>query len=75
MLLSIGVSLRSGDTPQRYLRMIRLVLDPSDGVQALDASLRWDTVTNHSQRSWICLKVPRVATRARAMYGRTYSPP
>jgi hypothetical protein len=25
--------------------------------------------------SWICLKIPQVATRARAMYGRTYCHP
>jgi hypothetical protein len=31
-LLSIGVILRSGDTPQRYLRVICLVPDPFDGV-------------------------------------------
>jgi hypothetical protein len=48
-LLSIGVGLWSGDTPQKYPRVIRLVLDPFDGVRGLDASLRWDTITN---RSW-----------------------
>jgi hypothetical protein len=44
----LGVSLRPEDTPQRYLRVIRLVPDPFDGVRGPDASLRWDTVTNRS---------------------------
>jgi hypothetical protein len=48
--------------PKRYLRVIRLVLNPFDGVRGLDASLQWDTVMNRSRGSRICLKVPRFAT-------------
>jgi hypothetical protein len=55
--------------PQRYLRVIRLVPTPFDGVRGLDTSLRWDTITNRSRGSRICLKVSRVATQARAMHG------
>jgi hypothetical protein len=61
--------------PKRYLQVIRLVPNPFDGVRGLDASLRWNTITNRSRGSRTCLKVPRVATRARDMYGRTYSHP
>jgi hypothetical protein len=43
---------------QRYLRVIHLVLDPFGGVRGLDASLRWDTVTNCSRGCRICLKIP-----------------
>jgi hypothetical protein len=43
----------------KYLRVIRLVPNPFDGVRGLDASFRWDTVTNRSQGSRICLRVPR----------------
>jgi hypothetical protein len=39
--------------------VIRLVLDPLDGVQGLDASHRWDTITNRSRGSRIYLGVPR----------------
>jgi hypothetical protein len=61
--------------PKRCMRVIRLVLNPFDGVRGPDASLRWDTVTIRSWGSRICRKVPRVATRTRAMYGCTYSHP
>jgi hypothetical protein len=33
--------------------------DPFDRVQGLDASLRWDSVTNHSRQSRKCPRVPR----------------
>jgi hypothetical protein len=59
--------------PKRYLQVIPLVPNPFDGVRGLSASLQWDTITNRSRGSRICLKVPRVTTRTRAMYGRTYS--
>jgi hypothetical protein len=45
--------------PQKYLQVIRLVPNPFDGVQGLDTSPRWDTYTNRSQWSRICLRVPR----------------
>jgi hypothetical protein len=61
--------------PKRYLRVICLVPNPFYGVRGLDASLQWDTITNRSRGSLICLKVPRVATRTMAMYWRTYSHP
>jgi hypothetical protein len=61
--------------PKRYLRVIHVVPNPFDGVQRLNASLGWDTVMNRSQGSRICLKVPQATTRARAMYGHTYSHP
>jgi hypothetical protein len=34
-------------------------LDPFDRVQGLDASLRWDSVTNRSRQSRKCPRVPR----------------
>jgi hypothetical protein len=33
--------------------------DPFDRVRGLDASLRWDSVTNRSRRSRKCPRVPR----------------
>jgi hypothetical protein len=40
----------AGDSPDMY---------PFDRVRGLDASLRWDSVTNHSRRSRKCPRVPR----------------
>jgi hypothetical protein len=34
--------------PKNYLWVIHLVLNPFDGVRGLDASLKWDTITNRS---------------------------
>jgi hypothetical protein len=50
-LSSFQLELASGPEtlPKRYLRVIRLVPNPLDGVLGLDASLRWDIVMN---RSW-----------------------
>jgi hypothetical protein len=33
--------------------------DPFDRVRGLGASLRWDSITNHSRWSQKCLRVPR----------------
>jgi hypothetical protein len=33
--------------------------DPFDRVRGLGASLRWDSITNHSRRSRKCPRVPR----------------
>jgi hypothetical protein len=58
--------------PQKYLRVIRLVLNPFDG---LDASLQWDTITNHSWGLEYVLGYLGIIARALAMYGHTHSHP
>jgi hypothetical protein len=57
------------------MRVIHLAPNLFDGVRGLDASLPWDTITNHYRGLGYALGYLETVARASAIYGRTHSHP